>query len=32
MSCCVLASLRDRSGFDVVVQAADATELLGLGG
>lgn len=32
MSCCVPASLRDRSGFDVVVQAADATELPGLGG
>jgi hypothetical protein len=27
MSCCVLASQRDRSGFDVVGQAADATEL-----
>jgi DNA-binding NarL/FixJ family response regulator len=25
-----LASVRDRSGFDVVVQAADATELLGV--
>jgi DNA-binding NarL/FixJ family response regulator len=32
MSCCVLASLGDRSGFDVVVQAAGAMKLLGLVG